>query len=114
LRLLRFLLLENSNVHPDHVRADWLAGLPGRIAIARKHSDARRAADVVAVVTPAALAHLLETDEELLWLDSADGELIKNGMCPCGAAAEGQAAYHVRIAQMENAKRSIALISILA
>ena len=45
-------------------------GLPGRIAIARKHPDARRAADVVAVVTPAALAHLLETDEELLWLDS--------------------------------------------
>jgi CIC family chloride channel protein len=36
------------------------------VVLVSRDPDARRAADVVGVVTPAALAHLLKTDEELL------------------------------------------------
>jgi hypothetical protein len=36
------------------------------LVLVSRDPDARRAADVVGVVTPAALAHVLETDEELL------------------------------------------------
>jgi len=36
------------------------------LVLVSRDRDARRAADVVGVVTPAALAHLLKTDEELL------------------------------------------------
>ena len=36
------------------------------LVLVSRDPDARRAADVVGMVTPAALAHLLKTDEELL------------------------------------------------
>jgi hypothetical protein len=47
-----------SNARPREAEAE--------LVLVSRAPDARRAADVVGVVTPAALAHLLKTDEELL------------------------------------------------
>jgi CIC family chloride channel protein len=63
-RSLRYVLVSEQATPLAALSA--LLEAEAEVVLVSRDPDARRAADVVGVVTPAALAHLLKTDEELL------------------------------------------------
>jgi hypothetical protein len=62
-RALRFVVVAQQAPPLTALRA--LCEAEAELVLVSRHPDARRAADVVGVVTPAALVYLLKIDEEL-------------------------------------------------
>jgi len=62
-RSLRYVLVTERATTLAAVSALWEA--EAELILVSRHPDARRAEDLVGVVTPAALTHLLMTDEDL-------------------------------------------------